>query len=114
MTSLAALHSNKPLRTSYPFVVSCCKQVKHLTYSEEIIFDNLVKLRNELKATLEARAHATGSSSSLKMSYMPIILKATSLALSAFPSLNATVNADVTEMTYHSNHNVSDIYITTI
>lgn len=37
---------------------------------------------------------------------MPILLKAVSLALSQYPSLNATVNADVTEVTHHASHNI--------
>lgn len=42
----------------------------------------------------------------LKLSYMPLLIKATSLALTKFPMLNATVNADVTEMIYHGQHNI--------
>jgi 2-oxoisovalerate dehydrogenase E2 component (dihydrolipoyl transacylase) len=42
----------------------------------------------------------------VKVSYMPIIIKATSLALKQFPMLNASVNADVTEVTHHVNHNI--------
>lgn len=73
-------------------------QVQHLTYCEEISFDKLKKLRNDLKVQAAARG--------VKLSYMPIMIKATSMALLQFPMLNATVNAEVTEMTYHANHNI--------
>jgi pyruvate/2-oxoglutarate dehydrogenase complex dihydrolipoamide acyltransferase (E2) component len=33
-------------------------------------------------------------------------VKAISLALLQYPILNATVNENVTEMTYHANHNI--------
>ncbi len=65
----------------------------HLTLSEEIVFDNLKRLRSELNESLEK----TG----VKLSYMPLIIKATSLALLQYPQLNASVNAEVTEVTYH-------------
>ena len=41
-----------------------------------------------------------------KISYLPILIKAASLALLQFPMLNATVNADVSEVTYHKEHNI--------
>lgn len=73
-------------------------QVQHLTYCEEINFDKVKRLRHDLKKT--------AASKGVKLSYMPIMIKATSMALLQFPMLNATVNADVTEMTYHANHNI--------
>ena len=73
-------------------------QVQHLTLMEEINVDNLVRVRKELKSVAEARG--------IKLSYLPFILKAASLALQQFPALNATVNADVTEVIQHANHNI--------
>eukprot|EP01038_Epipyxis_sp_PR26KG_P005111 gene5111-7122_t len=73
-------------------------QVQHLTYSEEIIFNNLVKLRKDLNIEFEKRG--------IKLSYMPFLMKAASLSLSEYPILNALVNPDLTEMIYHSNHNI--------
>lgn len=65
----------------------------------------MIKLRSELKTMLKRRAKASGGED-LRISYMPIILKATSLSLSQFPNLNATVSSDATEMIYHANHNI--------
>jgi len=74
-------------------------QVQHLTYCEEIVFNKFKALRDNLKANISKRY-------GLKLSYMPLIIKATSLALLQFPMLNATVNSDVTEMIYHGNQNI--------
>ncbi len=73
--------------------------MKHLTYCEEIQFNKFKVLRENLKGALQ-KQHG------LKLSYMPLLIKATSLALVKFPMLNATVNSDVTEMIYHGQHNI--------
>lgn len=71
-------------------------QVQHLTYSDEIIVDSLIKLRKDLKE----------SNSSAKISFMPLLIKAASLALLHYPMLNATVSPDASEMIHHANHNI--------
>jgi 2-oxoisovalerate dehydrogenase E2 component (dihydrolipoyl transacylase) len=76
-------------------------QVKHLTYSDEICFNNVVKFRELLNNAVKQN-----QSSSPKISYMPIMIKAVSMALKKYPSLNSTVNEDCTEMTMHYNHNI--------
>ena len=73
-------------------------QVQHLTYCEEVIFDAMRSLRHDLKHSFKE--------SGVKLSFMPLMIKATSLALLQYPIMNASVNSDVTEMTYHANHNV--------
>lgn len=78
--------------------MTAANQVKHLTLCEEITFDKIKQLRKELKGPL--------SKQGIKLSYMPLIIKATSLALLQYPMLNATVNGDVTEMIHHHNHNI--------
>lgn len=42
----------------------------------------------------------------VKFSYMPLMIKATSLALTHFPELNATTNEDCSELTVHGAHNI--------
>jgi 2-oxoisovalerate dehydrogenase E2 component (dihydrolipoyl transacylase) len=78
--------------------MTAANQVPHLTYSEEIIFDEVVALRDSFRAATKA--------SGVKMSFMPILIKAASLALRQYPQLNATINADATEMTIHASHNI--------
>lgn len=41
-----------------------------------------------------------------KFTLMPILLKATSLALSEFPILNSSIAADGTSYTMHGTHNI--------
>lgn len=72
--------------------------VQHLTYCEEIVVDKLVQLRRDLKDA--SAAHG------IKISYMPLMIKAVSIALTKFPSLNATVSPDVTEVIHHAHHNI--------
>lgn len=97
----AAVDQKVPIRGVQRLMVksmTAALQVQHLTYCEEIQFDAIKQLRAELKSTLAKR--------NIKLSYMPLLIKAASMALSQYPQLNATVNADVTEMTYHGNHNI--------
>ena len=42
----------------------------------------------------------------IKFSYMPLMIKAISLALNHYPILNSHVNADCTEITYKADHNI--------
>ena len=73
-------------------------QVQHLTYCEEVVLDKMVVLRKDLKEIGKAR--------NVKISYMPIMIKAASVALQQFPMLNATVSADVSETVHHAHHNI--------
>lgn len=74
------------------------------------MFDKLVALRADLKSEAIRRSKLGSSDPNLsaasKLSYMPILLKATSLALQKFPQLNATINSDATELTQYSDHNI--------
>jgi 2-oxoisovalerate dehydrogenase E2 component (dihydrolipoyl transacylase) len=78
--------------------MSAAALVKHLTLGEDVLCDGLVRMRNALKSEAASRG--------IRLSYMPFIIKATSLALAQYPQLNATVSSDVTEMIYHYNHNI--------
>jgi 2-oxoisovalerate dehydrogenase E2 component (dihydrolipoyl transacylase) len=72
--------------------------IPHFGYCDEVELDQLVILREELKPIAESRG--------VKLSYMPFILKATSLALKQYPILNSSVNADVTKLIYKASHNL--------
>ena len=69
-----------------------------MTYCDEMTMDALVELRATLKQMAEKQK--------IKLSYLPFMMKAASLALHHYPQLNATVNADVTEVTHHASHNI--------
>lgn len=70
--------------------------IPHFTYVDEIDLTELVALRLKLKA-----AHPD-----VKITMMPLFMKALSLALTDFPVLNSRVNADCTELTYVGAHNI--------
>ena len=72
--------------------------VQHLTLCEEVCMDGMVRLRRDLQAVATARG--------VKLSNMPLLIKAASLALLQFPMLNATVAPDCSETTYHAHHNI--------
>jgi len=74
--------------------------VPQLGYGDEIDVTELVKLR----AALKEEAKQSG----VKLSYLPFMLKATSLSLLEFPMLNATVDdVECTSFTHRANHNIS-------
>lgn len=58
----------------------------------------LVQLRSSLKDRLLEKG--------VKFSYMPLILKALSLALLEYPMLNAHVDQECTTITYKADHNI--------
>lgn len=65
---------------------------------EEVIFDRMIAFRQILKSMADNQG--------IKLSYLPILLKITSLSLLHFPAVNATVNKEVTEVTQHANHHI--------
>ena len=57
-----------------------------------------MQLRSQIKQTL--------SDPHLRFSYMPLMVKAISLALKEYPLLNAHVDTDCTQVTYRADHNI--------
>jgi 2-oxoisovalerate dehydrogenase E2 component (dihydrolipoyl transacylase) len=53
--------------------MNAANAIPHFGFNEEIVVDELVRLRRELKSVSEKRG--------IKLSYMPFIIKATSMAL---------------------------------
>jgi len=81
-------------------------QVPHLTYGDEIVMDNLITLRELMNSEFTKRFASNGSQKQKSLSYLPLFLKITSVCLQSFPILNATLSEDLTEMLYHSSHNI--------
>jgi len=73
-------------------------KIPHFGYKDEVDMSHLVKLRRELKTQCEARG--------VKLSYMPFIVKACSMALSQFPILNSSLNVDAESITFKGSHNI--------
>ncbi|TVQ90786.1 MAG: 2-oxo acid dehydrogenase subunit E2, partial [Deltaproteobacteria bacterium] len=70
----------------------------HFTYVEEIDATELVTLRRRLKAGAAERG--------IKLTYLPFILKALSVAFRDFPNVNATLNNETYELTVRAHHNI--------
>lgn len=72
--------------------------IPHFTYVDEMDVTELMEVRQTLKDT-----YATDS---LKITLMPLFIKALSLAIKQFPIINSHPNADFTELTYVASHNI--------
>ncbi|KAM3516220.1 hypothetical protein MY11210_000242 [Beauveria gryllotalpidicola] len=66
--------------------------IPHFLYADEIDFSDLVSLRGRLNKVLAKTPQNDGQLA--KLSYLPFIIKAVSLALYQFPILNARVELD--------------------
>lgn len=62
-------------------------KIPHFGYNEEFTMDELIRLRGMLKSE-EKHRH-------VKLTYLPIIIKAVSMALSEYPQLNAQVSTSI-------------------
>ncbi|KAJ3412083.1 adenylate kinase [Chytridiales sp. JEL 0842] len=83
--------------------------IPHFGYSDEIVMDSAAAFRDAVNRYLKSDA-AEGRHSVKKITYMPIFLKAASLALKEYPILNANiVNGDdlsKAELQYRPYHNI--------
>ncbi|KDO30997.1 hypothetical protein SPRG_04185 [Saprolegnia parasitica CBS 223.65] len=74
-------------------------KVPHFGYADEIEMNALDELRTTLKPIAAARG--------VKVTYLPLMIKAASLALKYYPVLNASVSEDESSITMHAQHNIS-------
>ncbi|CAG9536848.1 unnamed protein product [Cercopithifilaria johnstoni] len=74
-------------------------KIPHLGFCDEVNFDQLITMRKELKKFEEAY--------NVRMSFMPIIIKAVSLALKKFPKLNAILDKNLENVICKASHNIS-------
>lgn len=83
--------------------------IPHFLYSDEIDFTSLVELRRRLNRVLAKSANA-GAGDVTKLSYLPFIIKAVSMALFKHPVLNARVDVDPAtskpSLAFRSQHNI--------
>ncbi|CAH0017176.1 unnamed protein product [Clonostachys rhizophaga] len=68
--------------------------IPHFLYADEVDFSSLVDLRTRLNKVLTKSPESAVGAQVAKLSYLPFIIKAVSLALYQFPSLNARVDVD--------------------
>ena len=72
--------------------------IPHFTYVDEIDITELTALRAQLKERY--------SPEGIKVTMMPLFIKAMSLAMKQFPLLNSCANDAFTELTYLADHNI--------
>ncbi|GAO14419.1 hypothetical protein UVI_02055420 [Ustilaginoidea virens] len=85
--------------------------IPHFLYADEIDFSHLVALRARLnKVLLSQSVMVQQDQQPRKLSYLPFIIKAVSMALYQFPVLNARVDADASSnkpsLIMRSQHNI--------
>merc|ERR1712039_367447 len=74
-------------------------KVPHFNFCDEVVMDELVAVREKLKP-LAAELGLP------KFTLMPLIVKATSLALTQYPELNASITPDGTQLLVKAHHNI--------
>ncbi|KAJ6638413.1 Lipoamide acyltransferase component of branched-chain alpha-keto acid dehydrogenase complex, mitochondrial [Pseudolycoriella hygida] len=74
-------------------------KIPHFAYSDEVNMTNLVNLRAALKDEAVERG--------VKLTYMPFLIKAASLALLKFPILNSSLDVTNESVIYKAAHNIS-------
>ena len=92
---------DEPIRGISRMMVSSMKEslkIPHFGYNDEIEMDALMELRKDLLPSFEKRG--------VKLSFMPMMMKAASLALADYPSLNSSVSADEEVQIYKGAHNI--------
>jgi 2-oxoisovalerate dehydrogenase E2 component (dihydrolipoyl transacylase) len=84
--------------------------IPHFLYADEIDFTQLVELRRRLNSVLAKSPASPQQGGVIKLSYLPFLIKAVSMALHHYPILNARVDFDPTtnkpHLTYRSQHNI--------
>ena len=72
--------------------------IPHFTFVDELDVTELMQLRRNL--------NEQHGSDELKITLMPLFIKALSLAIKQFPVVNSRANADFSELTYIASHNI--------
>ncbi|KAK5969873.1 Dihydrolipoamide acetyltransferase component of pyruvate dehydrogenase complex [Trichostrongylus colubriformis] len=73
-------------------------KIPHFGYDDEVNADALIAIRNELKELAKDR--------NVKLSFMPFFIKAASITLLEYPSLNASVDDKFENVIYKASHNI--------
>jgi len=101
-TNYVAVDRKEPLKGYQKTMIktmTASLSVPHFGYCDEIEMDRLADLRSEMRSLAEKKGVS-------KITYLPFIIKATSLALKDFPILNSSLSKEQTEIIYHGRHNI--------
>lgn len=74
------------------------QKIPHFVFSEEYDVTKLVKSREGLKNVAQKRG--------VKLTYMPIIIKAASQSLLSYPVLNSSLDSSNENLIYKASHNI--------
>lgn len=80
-------------------MTSSWSTIPHFGLGDEVIMDKLMAMRNELRPT----ALTLGIK---KLTYLPFLIKATSLSLTAYPQLNAQLSTAGDALIHRGTHNI--------
>lgn len=72
--------------------------IPHFSYCDEYDMNSLVNMKYQMKEL--------GKERGVKISFLPILIKACSMALNQYPVLNAHVDSNCDNITYRANHNI--------
>ena len=90
-----------PIRGIQRLMVQSMKEslkIPHFGYYDEVDMTSLIETRKMISSI--------GEKEGIKITYLPIMLKAASVALSEFPALNSFVSQDESTQTLKSDHNI--------
>ncbi|KAL9950303.1 hypothetical protein ACROYT_G042782 [Oculina patagonica] len=88
----------KGIRRAMAKAMTASLAIPHFGYKDEIILNELVRLRNHSKESFLSRG--------VKLSFMPMFIKAASMALLHFPILNSSVDPECENITFKGSHNI--------
>ncbi|ELT99108.1 hypothetical protein CAPTEDRAFT_20550 [Capitella teleta] len=88
----------KGMRKAMTKTMTKALTIPHFGYCDEIDLTQLMETRNHLKLAAEQRG--------VKFSYMPFFLKAASLALHYFPTINSSLDDAAENLTLKASHNI--------
>ncbi len=90
-----------PIRGIQRLMVQSMKEslkIPHFGYYDEVDMTSLMEIRKMISAV--------GEKEGIKITYLPIMIKAASVALAEYPTLNSFVSKDETTQTIKSDHNI--------
>jgi len=90
----------KGIRKAMVKTMTAANQIPHFTYCDEYDMTELVQLRKKFTAEHKMKKEK------IKISYLPFIIKATSLALNNSPMLNSHVDSKCENLTIKGSHNI--------
>lgn len=88
----------KGVRKAMVKTMNQANTIPHFSFCDEYKMDSLIELRSQIKNLIKERG--------IKISYMPFLIKACSMALHSYPILNAYVDEKCENIIYKAAHNI--------